>query len=160
VADVKELQAGPPEEVAMENAHRKASAAAALGLADDQLVLGVDTVVAVGDRVYGKPQDADDARATLGALSGRSHAVVGGLCLIDRNRSRSALATSKVEFRSLTDRLIDWYVKTGEWRERAGGYAIQGKGAVLVHRIDGDYLNIVGLPLAALLDLEPGLIAS
>ncbi len=160
MADVEELEAGPPDEVATENAHRKASAVAALGGDEDQLVLGVDTVVAVGDRVYGKPQDAAAARATLQALSGRSHAVVGGLCLIDRNRSRSAVATTEVEFRSLTDRLIDWYITMDEWRERAGGYAIQGKGAVLVHRIEGDYLNVVGLPLATLLDLEPALMGS
>jgi septum formation protein len=160
VADAEELEAGPPDELAMENARRKASAVAALGGDDDRLVLGVDTVVAVGDQVYGKPRDATAARATIQALSGRSHAVVGGLCLIDRNRGRSAVATTEVEFRSLTDRMIDWYVKTGEWRERAGGYAIQGKGAALVKRIEGDYLNVVGLPLAALLELEPALIGS
>jgi septum formation protein len=158
VADVEEVEAGRPEEVAMENANRKASAVVAQR-GDDQLVLGVDTVVALGERIYGKPEGPEDARATLEALSGRSHAVVGGLCLIDGNRSRSAVSTTEVEFRALTDRLIDWYLTTGEWRQRAGGYAIQGRGAVLVQRIDGDYLNVVGLPVAALLELEPGLLA-
>jgi septum formation protein len=125
---------------------------------DEELVLGVDTVVALGSLLYGKPPDAAAARATLQALSDRSHAVVGGVCLIDRHRSRTAVATTTVEFRSLGDELLDWYLSTGEWHERAGGYAIQGKGAALVRRIEGDYFNVVGLPAAALLELEPGLL--
>jgi septum formation protein len=159
VADVEELDAGPPEEVATENAHRKASAVAATAH-PEALVLGVDTVVALAGKLYGKPTGAEDARATLRALSGRTHRVVSGLCLMGQPVSRTAVATTEVEFRYLDDHLIDWYVSTGEWRERAGGYAIQGKGAALVQGIDGDYLNVVGLPLAALLELEPGLIGS
>jgi septum formation protein len=157
VADVEELEAGPPRDVALENARRKASAVAAL-TDGEHLVLGVDTVVAVGARVYGKPQEADEARSTLQALSGRSHAVVGGLCLIDRDGARTAVATTVVEFRPLDDRLLDWYLDTGEWRNRAGGYAIQRKGAALINRIEGDYFNVVGLPVAALLELEPGIL--
>jgi septum formation protein len=157
VADVAELDVGPPREVALENASRKAAAVAAL-VENDRLVLGVDTVVAVGAQVYGKPSDAAAARATLRALSGRSHAVIGGLCLIERDRTRTASAITAVEFRSFDDGLLDWYLGTDEWRERAGGYAIQGKGAALVKQIEGDYLNVVGLPLAALLDLQPGLL--
>jgi septum formation protein len=156
-ADVEELDTGPPDEVARENARRKAAAVAAL-VDDQELVLGVDTVVAVGGRIYGKPPDAASARATLQALSGRTHAVIGGLCLIEPDRTRTESATTAVEFRSLDDGLLDWYLTTGEWRDRAGGYAIQGKGAALVQRVDGDYLNVVGLPLAALLALEPGLL--
>jgi septum formation protein len=159
VADAEELGTGSPREVALENARRKASAVAAL-VDDEELVLGVDTIVAVGARVYGKPRDTAAARATLQALSGRSHSVIGGVCLIERKRTRTAVATTSVEFRSLREGLLDWYLDTGEWRDRAGGYAIQGKGAALVQRIEGDYLNVVGLPVAALLDLEPGLISS
>jgi septum formation protein len=156
-ADVEEVDSGPPQELALENARRKASAVAAV-VENDRLVLGVDTVVANGENVYGKPADAAAARATLRALSGRCHTVIGGLCLIERDRTRTAVATTAVEFRPLDNGLLGWYLSTGEWRERAGGYAIQGKGAALVQRIDGDYLNVVGLPLAALLDLEPGLL--
>jgi len=143
--------------VALENAKRKASDVAVTE-DTDALVLGVDTVVALGDRLYGKPSDAADARDTLKALSGRAHAVIGGLCLIGRTSTRTAVTTTGVEFRPLEGGLLDWYLRTGEWRERAGAYAIQGKGAALVRGIDGDYLNVVGLPLAALLELEPGLL--
>jgi septum formation protein len=122
------------------------------------VVLGVDTVVAIGTRLYGKPADEADAGATLQALSGRAHAVVSGVCVIDAGRTRTSAATTIVEFRRLDERLIDWYVGSGEWRERAGGYAIQGRGAALVARIEGDYSNVVGLPVSALLDLVPGLL--
>ncbi len=127
----------------------------------DATVLGVDTVVCIGARIYGKPQDAGQARATLEALSGRRHVVLSGVCLIDtEGRPRTAVAGTVVEFRALDSALIDWYVDSGEWRERAGGYAIQGRGAALVTRIEGDYLNVVGLPVATLLELEPGLLAT
>jgi septum formation protein len=118
----------------------------------------VDTVVALGPRLYGKPADAAAARATLEALSGRRHAVIGGLCLIGDGCHRTAAAVTGVEFRALSPELIEWYLESGEWRERAGGYAIQGRGAALVERVDGDYSNVVGLPVATLLALEPGLL--
>jgi septum formation protein len=161
VSGAEELEAGPPHEVAIENAYRKASAvAASTGITADAgtLVLGVDTIVSIGARVYGKPEDEADARATLAALSGRRHAVIGGVCLIEDGTARTAAATTTVEFRRLDEAVIDWYVASGEWRERAGGYAIQGRGAALVARIDGDYLNVVGLPVPTLLELLPGLI--
>jgi septum formation protein len=156
-AGVGELAAGPPNEVAAENAYRKAAAVAALE--PDALVLGVDTIVALGSRIYGKPADAAEARATLEALAGRRHTVLSGVCLISGgDRSRSAVATTVVEFRSLDERLLDWYLGTGEWRERAGGYAIQGCGVALVAAIEGDYSNVVGLPVTTLLGLEPDLL--
>ncbi len=157
-ADVEELEEGPPSELALENARRKAAAAAGREGDGGALVLGVDTVVALDDRVYGKPQDLDAARRTLRALSGRRHIVVGGICLIDGERARTAMASTEVEFRELDRWLLDWYLATDEWRERAGGYAIQGRGAALVRAIRGDYLNVVGLPLPALLELEPDLL--
>jgi septum formation protein len=157
VPDVEELESGPPHELALENAYRKASAIAASASAEGP-VLGVDTVVALGARVYGKPADPEDARATLTALAGRRHAVVSGICLIEDGRSRTAAAQTAVEFRALSDRLIDWYLASGEWRERAGAYAIQGRGAALVAGIEGDFLNVVGLPVATLLELAPGLL--
>ena len=156
VPDVEELEAGPPHEVALENAYRKASAVAARG--GDGPILGVDTVVALGARLYGKPADRDDARAILSALAGRRHAVVSGVCLIEDGRPRTAAAQTTVEFRALTDELLDWYLASEEWRERAGGYAIQGRGAALVSAIEGDYLNVVGLPVSTLLELAPDLL--
>lgn len=155
--DVEELDAGPPHEVAVENAYRKARAATEAGA--DVPVLGVDTVVAVEAAMYGKPLDRQQARATLEALSGRRHAVIGGVCLIaPGGRPRTAAATTTVVFRALDQRLLEWYLDCEEWRERAGAYAIQGRGAALVKRIEGDYLNVVGLPLGVLLELMPGLV--
>ena len=156
VPDVEELEAGPPHEVALENAFRKASAVAAR--VSGALVLGVDTLVSLGARVYGKPADEDDARAMLSALAGRRHTVVSGVCLIEDGRSRTAAASTVVEFRALDEALIDWYLLSGEWRERAGAYAIQGRGAALVAGIEGDFLNVVGLPVTTLLELAPGLL--
>ena len=157
VPDVEELQAGPPHEVALENAFRKASAVAARF--PGTLVVGCDTLVSLGARLYGKPVDEDEARAMLGALAGRRHTVVSGLCLIEDGRSRTAAASTVVEFRALDEALIDWYMASGEWLERAGAYAIQGRGAALVAGVEGDFLNVVGLPLTTLLELAPGLLS-
>jgi septum formation protein len=149
-SDAQELSEGDPREVALENARRKASAVAG------ELVLGVDTLVALDGRIYGKPADEDHARATLRTLAGRTHEVVSGIAL--RPGDRTAVAVTDVSFREMDDGWIDWYVQTGEWRGRAGGYAIQGRGAALVREIRGDYLNVVGLPVPALLDLLPDLL--
>lgn len=162
VSDVVELEAGPPAEVVLENAFRKAAAivAAAGGgdeAADGLPVLGVDTVVSLGARIFGKPRDAADAAEMLAELAGRRHLVYSGLCLIEGERTRTAAAQTVVEFRGLDRAAIDAYVATGEWRGRAGAYAIQGIGATLVTRIEGDYLSVVGLPVATLLDLAPWL---
>ncbi|HVS28072.1 MAG TPA: Maf family protein [Solirubrobacteraceae bacterium] len=158
-ADVRERGDGEPQAVVRENAQRKARAVAAtLAADDDRLVLGVDTVVALAGRVLGKPTDEAEARAFLKALAGRVHAVRSGICLCGPGRERSAVATTSVRFRALGPSEIHWYVATGEWRERAGGYAIQGRGAALVSSIQGDYFNVVGLPVASLLRLAPELL--
>ncbi len=156
-ADVEELEQGDPGEVAMENALRKARAVVEADV-QPALVLGVDTVVALAGRVYGKPADEDHARQTLRALSGSTHTVLSGVALIGGGQERTALAATEVVFRTLDAGLIDWYVALGEWRERAGGYGIQGAGAALVREVRGDYENVVGLPLAMLLDLCPELL--
>jgi septum formation protein len=157
VPEVEEVEEGPPHEVALENAYRKAAAVGGEG--SGGVVLGVDTVVSLGRRLYGKPDDPDEARVTLSALSGRRHEVISGICLIGEDgRTRTAAAQTGVQFRALDEPLIDWYVSSGEWRERAGGYAIQGRGAALVARIDGDFLNVVGLPVVTLLELAPWLL--
>jgi septum formation protein len=116
-------------------------------------VLGADTIVALDGSILDKPADAEQAREWLETLSGRTHGVVGGLCVVSDEGERSALAVTEVDFRELDSRLVDWYVGTEEWRERAGGYAIQGRGAALVRGIRGDYFNVVGLSVPALLDL-------
>jgi septum formation protein len=163
---VEELTAGPPNEVALENAYRKATAicigdartAAAAPERDGPAVLGADTIVSIGSRIWGKPADEGQAAATLRALAGRRHVVVSGLCLVADLGARTAAATTVVQFRALNDSVIDWYLASGEWRERAGAYAIQGRGAALVETIEGDYTNVVGLPVATLLALAPWLL--
>lgn len=118
-----------------------------------QSTLGVDTTVHLGARVYGKAADAAEAAAMLAELAGRTHAVVSGICLIAGDEEAVEHAETLVTFRSLDDAAIAAYVASGEWRSRAGAYAIQGFGGRLVGRIAGDYLNVVGLPGALLLDL-------
>jgi septum formation protein len=157
VSDVPEVTEGPPEEVVLENAYRKARAVAdRLGSA--RPVLGVDTIVALGRQIFHKPRDAQDARVTLTALAGREHTVLSGVCLIEGDRVQTAASRTRVSFRALTAEQVDTYVETGEWRGRAGGYAIQERGALLVTAIDGDYLNVVGLPVSTLVDLAPWLL--
>ncbi|HWI73530.1 MAG TPA: Maf family protein [Baekduia sp.] len=158
-SDVAEEDEGEPRVVASENALRKALAVAeAAGDGADELVLGCDTLVATELKIWGKPADEAAARETLRRLSGRTHEVVSGVALVRRGDVRAATEITHVTFRELDERTIDWYISTGEWDGRAGGYAIQGRGAVLVRRIEGDYLNVVGLPVAALLELQPELL--
>jgi septum formation protein len=142
--------------VTAENARRKAARVAARH--PRAVVLGVDTIVELDGTIYGKPGGLEQARETLAALSGRTHEVISGVCVIDSGDARGASARTRVRFRSLDERLLDWYLSGGEWRGRAGAYAIQGRGAALVAGIEGDYLNVVGLPLATLLALIPGLL--
>jgi septum formation protein len=156
IPHVEELETGPPHEVAIENAYRKAAAAAAPR--GERPVLGVDTIVSIGSRIWGKPADEAQAIETLRALGGRRHTVISGLCVVAGGRTRTAAATTDVHFRTLDGPLIDWYLASGEWRERAGGYAIQGRGAALVAAIEGDYTNVVGLPVPTLLELAPWLL--
>jgi len=120
---------------------------------EGSITLGVDTTVHVGGRLYGKPVDATEARAMLEELAGRTHLVVSGLCLIGPSLAVVEHAVTHVTFRALSALEIEEYLATGEWRGRAGGYAIQGVGGRLVAGIDGDYLNVVGLPAALLLGL-------
>jgi septum formation protein len=137
--------------VAEGNARRKAAAILARPPTPQPtpLVLGADTVVALDGVIYGKPRDAAQAREYLGRLNGRTHEVVGGIALAGRIEA-TAIEVTKVTFRTSDDATLDAYVATGEWEGRAGGYAIQGAGGELVERIDGDYLNVVGLPLERL----------
>jgi septum formation protein len=119
----------------------------------DHPVLGVDTEVVVDGEALGKPADATAAEAMLERLAGRTHEVVSGLCLRTPAWEELHRETTLVTFRALTARDLAYYVGSGEWQDRAGGYAIQGLGASLVERIEGDYLNVVGLPAALLIRL-------
>ena len=130
--------------------HAQGKARSVAGIAGDRPVLGVDTEVVLDGRVYGKPGDEGEAEAMLDELSGQTHEVVSGLCLLTPAWEELRHAVTRVSFRALTPRELGLYVVSEEWRERAGGYAIQGLGAALVERIDGDYLNVVGLPTALL----------
>jgi septum formation protein len=116
-------------------------------------VLGVDTIVVLDGEVLGKPASAREAHRMLSRLAGRTHEVVSGLCLRTCDWEETCTATTHVTFRRVDDTEIEAYVRSGEWKGRAGGYAIQGLGASLVERIVGDYLNVVGLPGPDLLDL-------
>ena len=157
--DVEELAAGDPDQVARDNAVRKAVAGAAHAR-PGEVVLGVDTVVALDGAIWGKPGDADAARATLAALGGRTHEVVSGVALVrEDGEPVTATETSHVTFRELDEATLSWYLDSGEWQGRAGGYAIQGRGGVLVRSLEGDYLNVVGLPVTALIDLFGGFAA-
>ncbi len=159
--DVPELTEGDPVRVARDNALRKARAALRPGAAET--VLGCDTIVTLDGVIYGKPPDAPAARATLMALGGRTHEVISGIALLLADgRSevveRAAVARTQVTFRAIDEELLDWYVGTEEWRGRSGGYAIQGAGEKLAEKIDGEVENVVGLPVAALLDVYPELL--
>ncbi len=150
---MQELTSGEPRAVARRNALLKARAV------PGETVLGVDTVVALDGAVHGKPRDAAAARATLRQLSGRTHTVVSGVAIVHGGAEPLlASAATRVTFRELDEAALDWYVACGEWRGRAGGYAIQGRGMALVASIEGDYSNVVGLPVATLLALQPGLL--
>jgi len=162
-AHVPEIEHGDPAQVVVENARRKASAVRDPGT--HEAVLGCDTVVVLPGAMYGKPADEHAARQTLQSLSGRSHEVLSGLVLLLPSGEtaggadeRTAVARTEVSFRVLGEELLAWYLATGEWRGRAGGYAIQGAGAALVRAVTGDYENVVGLPLASLLDVYPQLL--
>ena len=120
---------------------------------EGRFTLGVDTTVALDGRVHGKPADLEDAIRMLRDLSGRTHTVVSGVCLLGPEVDVTAHEVTGVTFRARTVQLLTMYLESGEWEGRAGGYAIQGLGGRLVERIDGDYLNVVGLPGALLVSL-------
>jgi nucleoside triphosphate pyrophosphatase len=149
-----------PAAIAVENALGKARAALIDGRTE--WVLGCDTIVVLDGVIYGKPPDASSARATLTALGGRTHEVISGIALLladgrSESQVRTAVARTRVTFRAVDDELLDWYVGTGEWRGRSGGYAIQGAGQRLAVEIDGEVENVVGLPLGPLESLCPEL---
>jgi septum formation protein len=133
--------------------HARGKARSVADIADDRPIVGVDTAVVLDGRIFGKPVNASDAERMLEDLSGRTHVVVSGLCLLTPGWEDVEDDATQVAFRDLAPRELGIYVATGEWEGRAGGYAIQGRGAALVESIAGDYLNVVGLPAALLVRL-------
>jgi septum formation protein len=145
------LTGSDPVKIVLANAAGKATSV--VDQAGERPVLGVDTAVVVDGEALGKPADSGEAESMLERLSGRTHEVVSGLCLLTPAWRELDHEVTRVTFRPLTPRDLAHYVASDEWRDRAGGYAIQGLGAGLVERIDGDYLNVVGLPAALLVRL-------
>ncbi len=138
--------AAPPGRFALVWAEKKARAAWEPG----RFALGADTVVALGDRVLGKPRDGEENAAFLRLLSGRTHTVHTGVAVVDpEGRTRTVLAAPRVRFRELDEDEIRWYAATGEGLDKAGGYGIQEKGMALVAGVEGDFYAVVGLPVAA-----------
>jgi septum formation protein len=121
-------------------------------------VLAADSMVVWDGRAHGKPADAAEAERWLRELSGRWHEVIGGIAVREDEVERTDLAVTRVHFRDLSEADIERYLRSGEWRDRAGGYAIQEFGAMLVEEIEGDWFNVVGLPVPALLRLMPALL--
>ncbi|MDO8589468.1 MAG: Maf family protein [Armatimonadota bacterium] len=139
----------PPAEYVVRAAAQKARAVAEGQ--KDAIVIGADTIVVVDGRILGKPTDVQDARRMLRLLAGRTHQVYTGVCVISVQKGKPSEAEgverTGVTVRALTDELIERYIGTGEPMDKAGAYAIQGKGAVLIQRVDGCYFNVVGLPV-------------
>ena len=125
-------------------------------VADNLVVLGADTTVTVDNRILGKPEDAADAARMLRLLSGRSHRVITGVALVTAMSTEVAAEVTAVRFLTLSDQEIDAYVATGEPMDKAGAYAIQGRAARWIPRIEGCYFNVVGLPLALVCALLEG----
>lgn len=153
---VDELVEGDPAELVVANALRKARAAANAGEALEAvgtIVVGADTDVVLDGRLLGKPADEAAARERIAALAGRTHAVLSGLALIGAGRELTDLVRTEVTFRDLREGEIERYVASGEWEDRAGGYAVQGYGSSLIAAVDGDLSNVIGLPLPKLSEM-------
>ena len=143
----------PPQEIAQSLAKLKAQAvASALPAQDleDSIVIGADTIVALDGVIYGKPVDASDACRMLRELSGKTHQVITGVCIICNKDAQTFAQSTNVNFKELSGIEIQEYVASGEPLDKAGAYGIQGLGGKLVDSIDGDFDNVVGLPIKTL----------
>lgn len=117
----------------------------------NEVIIGADTIVVINDEVLGKPKDIDAARRMLRLLSNKTHRVITGVAIVNKDCEKTFYEVTKVTFGELNEETIDWYIKSKEYYDKAGSYAIQGKGMILVERINGDYSNVVGLPMHRLL---------
>ena len=127
--------------------------AAALSIGTDLPVIAADTIVVLDETILGKPADTEDAARMLRILSGKAHQVKTATAVLYQDKTLLQVITTHVHFRALTESEIAWYVQTGEPLDKAGAYGIQGKGAVLVEKIEGSYDNVVGLPLTAVYEM-------
>lgn len=125
-------------------------AAAAAEIYPDDVVIGCDTTVICGEEILGKPKDKEECRRFMNMLSGRTHQVATGCCIISKGEKIAFTEITDVTFRRLTAEEIEDYISTDEPYDKAGGYGIQGKAALLIEKINGDYFNVVGLPLSRL----------
>ena len=150
-ADTEEISRGEPEELVEENARRKARAV--WEKHPDRIVLGADTIVYQNGLVLGKPRDEAQAREMLSRLSGAWHTVYTGVCVIRAGREDVRAEQSEVLFVPLDEAAIARYVKTGEPMDKAGAYALQGRGGMFVKRIEGSYSNVIGLPMATVREM-------
>ncbi|MDX6406137.1 MAG: nucleoside triphosphate pyrophosphatase [Blastocatellia bacterium] len=147
-----------PGEVALAYVQRlaRAKAEAAARRCPDGIIVGADTVVLINQQILGKPRDQSDARDMLRQLSGEWHQVLTGVALVGPSESKVACQTTEVKFAVMSRDEIDWYVSSGEPQDKAGAYAIQGLGARFIEEIQGDYFNVVGLPVRLLYEMVQG----
>lgn len=152
---VEEIVHGDPSEVVLANALLKARSVAV----DGSIVIGCDTDVVIEQHLIGKPESELRAHEFLAQLSGRTHRVLSGLAVLGpaEDQARTGVIESRVTFRDLSNAEIERYLRSGEWRGRAGGYAVQGRGSSLVASVEGDISNVIGLPVGLLLELAPEL---
>ena len=148
VEEIRNASESPQQYIERVSYEKAAAGLAAVRAADSNAcIIAADTDVVVADQVMGKPSDEKQAIAMLSALQGREHHVITSVCVINQDKQHQILHRSTVEFAPLTQRDIDFYIATGEWRGKAGGYAIQGYGEALIKTINGSYSSIMGLPL-------------
>ena len=148
---VKDVDETIPEGIMPEEAAKMTAARKAAAVAEDYadcVVIGADTIVVANGKILGKPKDETDAKQMLSMLSGIEHEVITGVCIIENGKAETFAQISRVKFYDLTEEEISAYVATKEPMDKAGAYGIQGLGCRLVERIEGDYFNIVGLPVA------------
>ncbi len=136
-----------PEDAVVFLAARKAMA---VKRTSDEIVLGADTIVVLDGKILGKPKDREDAYNMLKSLSGRIHSVFTGVCIVDNGKSLTFAEETQVEFLPLADEEIYTYIDTNDCYDKAGAYGVQGYAAKFVKRINGDYFNVVGLPISAI----------
>ncbi len=142
----------PPQELAIAHAREKAFDVSKHVCGDD-IIIGADTIVVLDGKVFGKPTDKNDAAEMLRALAGREHIVISGVAVVKGQQFFTGYSSTRVKFRQLSPKQIRNYIATGEPMDKAGAYAIQGRGSLLVEKIDGCYNNVVGLPLVTLAEL-------
>ena len=156
--DEAEISGERPGDYVQRLAKTKASVAARDHV--DRLVLGADTTVVVDDRILGKPRDLEDARQMISDLSGRWHEVLTGVAVLKNGDERVGLQTTRVKFADLAAEEIDFLVEKGAPLDKAGAYAVQAQAALFIEKIEGDYWNVVGLPISLVYKLAEPLLAS